>query len=629
MRLKAVVVGAVLVACHGGGGNGGDGGLADDATTADAIDSTVDAAIDAPADGPSTGIGGPPLGTCTGSNATDWCWVLPRPQGDPISAVWASSATDVWAAAPQTVLHFDGAAWTASQTPLVPGVRLFAGSASNDVWAMTLSGVFHWDGTAWTRDRDAVVGAIAAFAANDVWTVDRDTAKHWDGSSWTAHPGPGFNVLAIGGDANNLIAVSSTGTIAKLLGTTWGIADATSHPGTDAVVIDPTHAVVIQDHDVLFWTSGTWTAHTPPLLAAPWVRVAARASNDVWITSPGARYHWNGTTWTEAVDANASFGVSLWEAPNGDLYTGDYDAQVKRWTGAVWTSLTQGPGVVRAVFGTANTDIFAIGSATNQSQPFAVQWNGSSWTSSTIPAGVHYVNAIWGSAPNNYWIGAGHYAGGDVVERQMLHWDGTQWTQFHLGTEDGVISSGIRLIRGFATNDVFAASPFALYHFDGTSWSPVTVPLPPSYRITDVFGASAADLYVAASNLLLHWDGATWTSKTAPISIYSGVEIAPTNLWLIGTNTSPGSTAELVNYDGSFFVTAGTNMCGELAIAVRGTDLYTCEGDPMYAGLGMVTKRSTTFGGTSTPIATPRSIWGSWISPDGRLYVPGMLVHAL
>ena len=630
MRYVAGVVIAVLVACGSGsskhsGSDAGDAG--DDAN----IDAPADAIGDATGDAPTSGIGGPPLGACT--DGSDWCWVLPLPQGYAISAVWASSASDVWVSTSiGTMFHFDGTSWTEVSSP-GSAVNKFIGSASNDLWAVTDGGTLHWDGAAWTTSTGAADGAhvLAQFGANDVWTVNRDTANHWDGATWTAHPGPGFVPLAIGGDASNLIAISTTGTIAKLLGSTWGVADGSSHPGNDAVVIDPTHIVVLQDFNVAFWNNGVWTTHTPPVLDRAWRKIIARSFADVWITSVAARYHWDGATWTAVAETdptNPSFGSSLWLAPNDDLYLGDADAQVRRWNGTSWTSLTTGPGKPNAVWGTTNTDIWAIGTSGFNGRPFALHWNGTTWTSTALEGTdtVDSVNAIWGTAPNDVWIAGGDYQGSDKVQRQMVHWDGTQWAHFKLGIEDAALpSQGFRLIRGFAANDIFAASPWALYHYDGTAWSPVATPVS---TISDVFGSSASDLYVAGGATLAHWNGTAWTTKTAPLSITSGVAVSPTEIWLTGQG-SLSSDTRLLHFDGTFFVTVTTGLCDDYqpGIVMHGGSIYTCEG-------GSIVTRPTALGGTPTPFAAARSLWNPWFAPDGHLYVttsgsgsPGLMIH--
>jgi hypothetical protein len=78
------------------------------------------------------------------------------------SAVWASSATDVWVASnnafnaepgdsPPTTIHFDGTAWTASTDLATMFINDLGGSGPNDIWAVGDGGKrLHYDGVAWT-----------------------------------------------------------------------------------------------------------------------------------------------------------------------------------------------------------------------------------------------------------------------------------------------------------------------------------------------------------------------------------------------------------------------------------------------------------------------------------------------
>ena len=179
-------------------------------------------------------------------------------------------------------------------------------------------------------------------------------------------------------------------------------------------------------------------------------------------------------------------------------------------------------------------------------------------------------------------------------------------------------------MHGFADNDVFAASVNQLFHYDGTTWSPVMVPVT---RITDVFGTSATDLYVASYSTLAHWNGSAWTTRAAPLSIAKGIAVSPTNLWFVGPSTTPPGHSELVNFDGTFFVTVAADLCSNGLVA-RGSEIYVCEGDAINPVFSMVTKRPNTLTGTATPYAPARPLESSWFSPDGHLYVPGMMVHA-
>ena len=49
------------------------------------------------------------------------------------------------------------------------------------------------------------------------------------------------------------------------------------------------------------------------------------------------------------------------------------------------------------------------------------------------------------------------------------------------------------------------------YHYDGTSWSPVTLPGTPPGNLMDVCGTSATDVYVVGRNMTVYrFNGSTW-----------------------------------------------------------------------------------------------------------------------
>jgi hypothetical protein len=88
------------------------------------------------------------------------------------TAIWGSSATDVWGADTDgSIHHFDGNAWT--QQHQVAGADFYAmhGSGPSDVWAVGPRHVLHYDGNAWSELDDGIGQAI-----NDVWAAGPNDA---------------------------------------------------------------------------------------------------------------------------------------------------------------------------------------------------------------------------------------------------------------------------------------------------------------------------------------------------------------------------------------------------------------------------------------------------------------------
>jgi hypothetical protein len=106
-------------------------------------------------------------------NGASWAATSPPPmcsQNGLLNGVWASAATDVWVTGPCGTLHFDGANWTQSNTM---GGRRVWGSSKDDVWVAGASGaLMHWDGTAWSPSQSGVtcdLGGVWGVGAHDVW----------------------------------------------------------------------------------------------------------------------------------------------------------------------------------------------------------------------------------------------------------------------------------------------------------------------------------------------------------------------------------------------------------------------------------------------------------------------------
>lgn len=152
--------------------------------------------------------------------------------------------------------------------------------------------------------------------------------------------------------------------------------------------------------------------------------------------------------------------------------------------------------------------------------------------------------AIWGSSASDIWIVAdetGDTAGTQLASNSydrptLLHWDGIAWstTQFEDGHE-------LRSVWGSSRDDVWAvgdASDF--FHFDGKTWSPITLPMTPAVAdFTSIFGSSSSDVWaVGASGTALHFDGSTWSVVKLPTAdLFRSVWSSADDVWVLGDAT--------------------------------------------------------------------------------------------
>ena len=74
-------------------------------------------------------------------NAEQWCWRNPLPQGNLLSTVWGSGASDVWAVGYfGAIVHWNGSAWSGFSTGTTYHLSDIWGSGPSDVWTVGQSG---------------------------------------------------------------------------------------------------------------------------------------------------------------------------------------------------------------------------------------------------------------------------------------------------------------------------------------------------------------------------------------------------------------------------------------------------------------------------------------------------------
>ncbi len=124
------------------------------------------------------------------------------------------------------------------------------------------------------------------------------------------------------------------------------------------------------------------------------------------------------------------------------------------------------------------------------------------------------VLSISGTSATNVWaVGADHGTGPLV-----LHWDGTSWTRVATGTR-----GTLWWVHAFADGTLYAGGAGAtiLRSTDGMTFTRMPVPGIASYTIFGVWGASPSDAYAVGSvssrnGFLWHFDGTSWTDVTLP-----------------------------------------------------------------------------------------------------------------
>jgi hypothetical protein len=203
--------------------------------------------------------------------------------------------------------------------------------------------------------------------------------------------------------------------------------------------------------------------------------------------------------------------------------------------------------------------VIAVGTAVLNSggwlpAPLAYRWNGTAWQALTVPASVGYMELahVKAFSPTDAWaIGASTTVPGAA---SATHWNGSAWTSFTTPVLS-TLNLTMNAISGSSGHDVWAAGQArssgyhntvrqsVLVHYDGTSWTQVTVP--DTKGLLDVAALSPTDVWtLGVDGSVLHWDGTAWTVKTQVNGANALAVASSTNVWVAGV-------VSVVHYDGT------------------------------------------------------------------------------
>jgi hypothetical protein len=240
--------------------------------------------------------------------------------------------------------------------------------------------------------------------------------------------------------------------------------------------------------------------------------------------------HYDGSGWVEQHREADLRLRGLWGSSPTNLYTVGFDffepiGRMLHYDGATWTEV---PGFasefaelsLEAVWGASERDIFAVGGAFDgeADRSLIYRYMGDFWQRMLVTGTPDpTLTDVWGSSPTDV------YAVGRIPEPRagvVLHYDGNEWTS--VLQHDGLVPNAV---WGSSPSDVFLVGfqvdededgqftvTTAVWHYDGTAWSSLSVPADDSV-LNDVWGSSATDVYAVGENgLILHYDGNRWTS---------------------------------------------------------------------------------------------------------------------
>ncbi|MBX3263130.1 MAG: hypothetical protein KF782_25875 [Labilithrix sp.] len=325
-------------------------------------------------------------------DAVEWCSVpFDVSPFFTLTKVWGSSKTDVWAVGSGgTIIHFDGAKWTATPTGVQNTFFDVWGSGPNDVWAVSSSTVLlHTTG---------FKGGAAVW--ENLPTAESEFNSVFIRAIWGTSP----TDVRIGGRAFDLPdSPSGTGDQYVLAPSEDGGVAWRPLPGTHTVTSiwgsSAGDVWMTADNSVYVGYQRGMTLHGTP--------------SSAWADAGGVE---DPLAWSE-VDSQSSLTLeSVWGSSSSDVWAVGPLGTIRHITpaDARWQKVdAKTTNDLHAVWGSGPNDVWAVGEAGT-----ILHYDGASFepASAQLPLGKKpSLRGVWGSGPDDVWIvGDGvilHYAG--------------------------------------------------------------------------------------------------------------------------------------------------------------------------------------------------------------------------
>jgi hypothetical protein len=238
------------------------------------------------------------------------------------------------------------------------------------------------------------------------------------------------------------------------------------------------------------------------------------------------------------------------------------------------------------------------GEETSAPTPEVVQWEPAFDTS-----GMGAMSGVWGTGPDDVFV-----VGGSDGKGEVHHFDGSGWTPMTVPAEADLVVWAY----GFAPDDVFAVGvKGTAMHYDGAAWTMLDSGT--TEDLWGVFGFANDDVWVVGGNwgedvpVMLHWDGAAFTPYTLDPAQNDRGATSIFKVWGIGSKLfavgEKGLIVQLV--DGDWQQVSGGAEANDDFVSLWGTSE-----DHIVAVGGRSGARIAEYDGTSWNTVAPSGMGG-------------------
>ncbi len=240
------------------------------------------------------------------------------------------------------------------------------------------------------------------------------------------------------------------------------------------------------------------------------------------------------------------------------------DGELRLWNGTAWSTAFLATGGVNQFYGVtcvSTADCWAVGD-TNGGE-FA-HWNGTSWSGvpgPSVPSGE--LTSVACAGANVCWA-AGTKSAGTLSAHELLYrWDGATWSAETIGAVPGR-TNGFSSVACVSTSDcwvmgtlaTYGTSATLAYHWNASTWSYVPTPDAAAHgsirrnAVTSVTCVTSNDCWAVGNFVTLiltpafsmHWDGTSWSLVSLPTDttwaqLYGVSCLSASDCWAVGTKT--------------------------------------------------------------------------------------------
>jgi|GEM_PF-1479762 len=266
-------------------------------------------------------------------------------------------------------------------------------------------------------------------------------------------------------------------------------------------------------------------------------------------------------------DVYATSAINAWAVGN--------NATVLKWNGTTWTSHTLPGGIVSQRFGvwaSATTSTVYVCGITTGSQLH--KYDGTTWTNETAATGwgTGSMRSVWGSSDNDVWITGG--ANGGVG--RVFRYNGSTWVNRNAGisnTYSGNRIWGLNSTHIWTVGSTGAANTGVIYKWNEatTSWDLQASGLP---AIKAIWGTDINNMYAVGGNgstaqgKIYKLSGSTWVDVTPAgtfASFYHVFGSSASNIWAAGYN------GVMYKYNGTTWAAHNSGVTTDINAVASGT----------------------------------------------------------